>query len=92
MTEVVPANKLTTSNVSIYPNPLTAGSLIISTPNVKGSKHLNIYDVAGNKIYTKQLPAGSQYTIDLSQLKYKGVCLVEVSDNKGLVIKKLIVN
>ena len=76
--------------VSISPNPVRAGNLIISTPGVAENKILNIYDVSGKKIFTQQLSASTLNKIDLSNLNYKGFCLVEVSNETGIVVKKII--
>jgi hypothetical protein len=76
------------SDVSVFPNPLSSGSLSIKLP--EGATQLSIFDVTGKTIYQEKVTANI-YLIDRSVFKSEGVYVVNVLTAKNSVNKKVVV-
>jgi hypothetical protein len=77
-----------TDDFEIYPNPLSTGSLSIKLPS--DATQLSILDVTGKLVY-KEKVMKTEYTIDQSVFKSKGVYVVNVVTTKNSWNKKVIV-
>ena len=76
----------TIEGLTIYPNPVSNGNLYISsTKNL--SKHIEIFDVLGKKLYHFRL-LGS--FLDVSRLN-TGVYIIKITENNTTVTRKLVV-
>ena len=48
--------KETNADVTVYPNPVTEGQLVLQTPGLKRGLYIvNVFNTAGQQVYTKQL-------------------------------------
>jgi len=78
--------------VSLYPNP-SQGSFHINLSDdltvENNNFNINVYDITGRRIYNKALTNNNQ-EVQLSKAQ-KGVYLVEVSNGKNKMVKKLII-
>ena len=74
-------------DLKLYPNPISSNILQL---NNRVAISVIIYDILGKKLLTKEILL-SDSTLNISTLK-KGIYLVQVSDNKTRVTKKLIRN
>jgi len=72
-------------NIKIYSNP-SMDTLHINTPVSLGSITLNLYDITGKQIISKQ---SSENTISLSNIP-KGMFLLEIISTYGRITKKII--
>lgn len=79
-------NKLTASNVTIFPNP-TNGVITIGLPEDNFS--YVVTDVLGNEVVSNNV-TGNKATVDLSN-NAKGAYLVRVSTENGSITKKVMV-
>lgn len=76
----------TIEGLTIYPNPVSNGKLYISsTKNL--SKHIEIFDVLGKKIYDTGLFGN---VLDISRLN-NGVYIIKITENNITVTRKLVV-
>ncbi len=79
----------------VYPNPVTANSLVSFQTKTNEKVNLSLYDHQGRKICTllnKKLNAGT-YTIQLgNQLKASGVYTCKLTTSEGISTLKLVVN
>lgn len=71
--------------ITIYPNPVK-NKLNISTSNDIVINKISVYDILGKKVIEK---TGNQRQINLSGLA-KGLLLVKIETNDGMVVKKII--
>ena len=80
------ANNGTIEGLTIYPNPVSNGKIYItSTKNL--SKHIEIFDVLGKKIYDTGLFGNA---MDISALK-NGVYIIKITENNITITRKLVV-
>jgi len=82
------SNSKKESDISLFPNPLSSGSLSIKLP--EGTVKLFITDAAGKIIYQKQ-DKQKEYLINRSVFKSEGVYVVNVVTMKNSMNKKVIV-
>jgi plastocyanin len=81
----------TAASLVIYPNP-TPGAVTVIPGDLKGgSETLNVMDITGRIIYSKEVNAGQQYSLDLSSHP-GGYYFVQVISDAGILTKKLILN
>ena len=58
-----------TIKITIYPNPVTDGQLVLQTPDLKrGVYNLNVFNAAGQKIYTQSLNHAGGFVTQSVQL------------------------
>lgn len=75
-----------TSNVAIYPNPTND---VFQVSGIEGSANLNISDISGKQVLTKQVTANED--VSVSSLP-QGVYIVKITTPEGTTEKKLIKN
>lgn len=77
---------------SLYPNP-TKGSFTIEFKDLANSFSVEVYDISGKTIYENNYDqaANMVQVINLENTTSSGVYFVNVKSDKGVVIKKLIV-
>jgi len=74
--------------VSVYPNP-TTGDLRIMNYDLR-IEHIEIYDVFGRKVFSNHLITSSfNYIINISYLP-KGIYIIRIQTEKGMLNKKII--
>jgi glucose/arabinose dehydrogenase len=89
--EILDNDNFTNSNVSIYPNP-ASDSLNIKSSNNTIIRSINIYDLKGSKVLTKDNLGLSENKISINLLE-AGIYMVKVTSENGIsVVKKLIIN
>jgi len=76
------------SDISLFPNPLSSGSLSIKLP--EGAMQLSIFDITGKIVYQKQVTK-NEYLIDQSVFESEGVYIVNVMTSNNSINKKVIV-
>ncbi len=77
---------ITDSHFSIYPNP-TTGLVIIKNEECR-MNNVSVFDIYGKEVLETEV--GSQKTeIDLSK-EAKGIYIIKVTTNKGVVVEKII--
>jgi uncharacterized protein YjdB/poly(3-hydroxybutyrate) depolymerase len=76
------------SDISLFPNPLSTGSLSIKLP--EDATQLSIFDVTGKLVY-KEKVLKNEFLIDRSVFKSKGVYVLNVVTTKNNMNKKVIV-
>jgi hypothetical protein len=80
------------SKLAVYPNPTNGLLNIELNAPVNGSAIVRITSLLGEEIYSAAIPSTSgKLTLDLSKFQ-DGVYLVQVSDNNGSVIKRIVKN
>ena len=79
------------ANVSIYPNP-TNGQFDLTVEGINGNFNMQIVNVTGEVVYTEKLNTAAKSTksFDISNFA-AGVYYVRLSNNDGIVVKKLII-
>ncbi len=83
-------NRLNNLNeIKIYPNPVN-GNLNIDLPNHGMDAILRLYELTGNIVLQVRIE-NSENSVDVSSIS-KGIYLVEISDSKTIIKKKLIKN
>ncbi len=82
-------NNISKSNIKIFPNP-TNGLLIIQNLNKDETNTITVKDVLGKTILQTQTDK-TQTELDLTN-NFAGIYFIEVSNNSGTVIIKLIKN
>tara|TARA_R110001583_G_scaffold21685_11_gene82136 strand:- start:1255 stop:2085 length:831 start_codon:yes stop_codon:yes gene_type:complete len=75
-------------NFNMYPNPVTNGSLYLSSAN-RLSKRVQIYTLNGQQVYNKTLQF--EENVNISNLN-KGVYFVKIEESGRIATRKLIVN
>jgi len=73
--------------VQLYPNPVTDGTLNITTP-LEGEKQVVIYDVMGKRVIDTQIE-GNQLNVSSLQ---SGVYMLRISQEGAIATKKLVIN
>tara|TARA_R110000787_G_scaffold41071_15_gene101645 strand:+ start:20266 stop:21240 length:975 start_codon:yes stop_codon:yes gene_type:complete len=73
------------TQINTYPNPVK-DNLYINTPNNMVINKISVYNVLGKKVIETY---GNQRQINLSRIA-KGLLLVKIETNHGLVVKKII--
>jgi len=76
------------SDILLFPNPLSSGSLSIKLP--EDAKQLSIFDLTGKKVFQEQV-IKTELLIDQSVFNSKGVYIVNVVTTKNSMNKKVIV-
>jgi len=76
------------SDILLFPNPLSSGSLSIRLPD--DATRLTIFDITG-KIICREEVTRNEYLIDQSEFKSKGVYIVNVMTTKNIMNNKVIV-
>lgn len=75
----------TATGLQAYPNPSTGILTVDYTGSIKGTFHINIYDVNGKQVFTRSTTASSktnnQYTLNLNTLT-PGTYLLETTNGK----------
>mgnify|MGYP001064758249 CR=1 FL=1 len=71
----------------VYPNPVVDGEIIITSP-INGIKWVTIFDMQGQKVYSKQISPDE--TVNVSNLS-SGVYIIEVLENEILEKQRLII-
>lgn len=74
-------------NFEIYPNPSNDGAITIDIPNGNNNK-INIYDITGKRIISKQ---NSKETTQLTNLP-QGMLLVEIISSQRSITKKVLIH
>lgn len=77
--------KIADKQISVYPNP-NNGSFVVETNNTK--QLMQVFDITGKVVLSKTLT--DKTTIDASSLT-EGVYYINLSSNKGVVTKKLVI-
>lgn len=89
--EILDNDNFTNSNVSIYPNP-ASDSLNIKSSNNTIIRSINIYDLKGSTVLTKDNVGLSENKISINLLE-DGIYMVKVTSENGIsIVKKLIIN
>ncbi|REE00121.1 carbohydrate-binding protein [Marinoscillum furvescens] len=76
-------------HISIYPNPLTSGSVTISLPDQEASA-IRIFNVMGQTVYSAE-EVKDQLRIPRSQFAAKGIYLVEIATPQKTMQRKLFI-
>jgi hypothetical protein len=76
----------TSTNFSLYPNPVTNGSVTISS-NSADAMQVQVYDVLGKMVKSDTL---SNNTLDVSNLN-TGLYILKITQNQNSVTKKLVI-
>ena len=82
-------NELQASNVLLYPNPAKS-DLTISLGRVCNTINLRMYSLQGQLLLTQHWNVGNALTLALPQLS-KGLYMVEIICDEGVVVKKVVV-
>jgi hypothetical protein len=82
--------KGTTDDIQVYPTP-TNDFITVKTATFRNSSRITIYDTSGKKIY-EQTIFGEELTIYLRQIAKPGLYLLNISDFRRSVSRKIIVN
>ena len=79
------------ANVSIYPNP-TNGLFNMTIEGFNGELNMQVINVTGEVVYTESMNANAKITksFDVSEFA-AGVYYVRLSNDNGIVVKKLII-
>ena len=83
-------NELQASTVLLYPNP-TKSDLNISLGRVCNNINLRLFSLQGQLLIAQKLNCGNTFTLALPPLS-KGLYLVEIICDEGVVMKKVVVN
>jgi hypothetical protein len=78
-------------NISLYPNP-TTGQVTIEIKNYEsGITNVEVYNILGQKVYSRSVIRNSQFVIDLST-QPDGIYLIRILDGSGNLLsqKKLV--
>jgi hypothetical protein len=84
----IPIENSPTGSIDIYPNPGN-GVLHYALSGLTGTSEFRIYNLVGGLVYQNTFTI-SKGTIDLSSLK-SGAYILQVQNNKNVLVKKLIV-
>ena len=76
------------SDISLFPNPLSRGSLSIKLP--EDATRLTIFDITGKAVYQTQVTK-NEYLIDQSVFRSEGIYIVNIMTANGSKNQKLIV-
>jgi len=77
---------ITNSTISLYPNPTTD---YFQVNGIVGNAFITMKDLNGKTLFTKQI--NSRDKININSL-FKGIYMIEVNTNEGLINKKIIKN
>jgi hypothetical protein len=81
-------SNLQTGELSIYPNPVS-GTVNLKFPKYKGDMQLEVLDMSGLKIYTKQVSGKSSMSINTQQWP-EGVYMV-IFKNRNILLQQRII-
>ena len=73
------------NDIKLFPNPIKGNTLTISTQK---ALQINIYDILGKQVLKSKINTTTN-TIDVGQLR-KGVYLIKLESDEGVITKKLI--
>lgn len=81
----------TVKDVNIYPNPVS-GELVLNLPDVQtnGESILEIFDLSGRKIYSRQIPNEPTYRMDLNGLS-PDIYILKIQTGNNSYTRKLAV-
>ncbi|MDT0558404.1 M12 family metallo-peptidase [Ichthyenterobacterium sp. W332] len=80
------------SNLSIYPNPNTGDFTIDFRPNTVNDIKIDLYDIRGRKVFSKDYEITSQFNENISvQNAMSGIYILRISDGIRSVERKLII-
>ncbi len=89
--EILDNDNFTNSNVAIYPNP-ASDSINIKSSNNTIIRSINIYDLKGSTVLTKDNVGLSENKISINLLE-DGIYMIKVTSENGIsIVKKLIIN
>lgn len=71
-------------NISVYPNPSNGHITIDATKFSKGTMHMVIYDIIGNKIAEDHFQSASKHEVELLN-QPAGIYFIRIEDNEGNV-------
>ena len=81
-------NELNESDISLFPNPLSTGSLSIKLP--EDAIYLSVFDTTGKKVYQEHVYK-NEMVIDRSVFKSVGVYVVCVTTTGNILNKRVLV-
>jgi len=84
---VLSNNDVALENISMLPNP-TTGMLVVNSP-MAGVQQIEVIDVQGRIISSKQYDSANQYLVDLSNLE-SAMYFVKLYTSEGTLIKRVI--
>jgi hypothetical protein len=77
---------------AIYPNPSTGGDLRIQLLH-EGGANVSIYSASGRQVYSADVPSGSGLTqLEISSQLAKGIYVVRLNSEAGILTRRLLVN
>lgn len=74
----------------VYPNPVSSGVLNIETTEVQGKLQIDLYDIQGQKIMSKETNMNGQATLTTSELS-TGIYILKLTSKGKTQTEKLIV-
>lgn len=84
-----PAPGGTKGNLILYPNPSVNGKITVEfSPYL--IQNVEVFDLAGRNLYSKQVNANSKTDIDLNNLS-QGVYIINVTHSVGSISEKLVI-
>lgn len=80
------------SNLNIYPNPNNGNFTIDFRPNTVNDITVDLYDIRGRKVYTKDFELGTQFNESISvDNAMSGMYILRISDGTRSIERKLII-
>ncbi|MBL7900744.1 MAG: T9SS type A sorting domain-containing protein [Bacteroidia bacterium] len=77
------------TGITLFPNP-TSGVLIIKNTSNSAFQNIQILDISGKIVFSKQVDAISEHELDISILK-PGLYLIEIQGSDNKIIRKKLV-
>ncbi|MCK5787376.1 MAG: lamin tail domain-containing protein [Chlamydiia bacterium] len=81
-------NKNKVSELSIYPNPVSFGSFVLTTSSM-GTKEVSIYNVLGSQVFRQNFNS-SKLEVNISNFD-SGMYFVRVVEGKNISVNKLVI-
>lgn len=83
-------NDISTTGISVYPNPVTNDVLNMLIPGIPGQQvHIVITNIIGEKVKEAYTTTSTQLTLDINVPA--GVYIISAATTQGTVVKKIIV-
>jgi len=82
-------NEQTDKSFSVFPNPSANGSFTIDGGNIYPSATVQVFNILGDVVYTKEINSGKQ-TIDLSK-QASGSYFIQLTNGENRITKKIII-